>query len=176
MDTNSSALSTQHSTLKSKSTIYALTILVIILCTGLYGFSQFLKKEIINAVLQYQINIENPPNNIFAISTLDQKLSSGKYLPRSTRFIGKLSNEEGPVIYFNSIQTPDGKTKEFLAKSNLNINGGRQDKSGGVSAKIGKTLNRQTKSNVLGAIFKDSTNNEKARVLPRGYAIKIEVE
>lgn len=156
---------------------FFLILLIFILGTVLYGYTQFLKKETILAVLQQQINLENPPDVIFAISTYDQKLSNGKNIPRGTRFIGKLSKTNDSLqINFNSIQIPDREKEDFPAKSNLNIQS--QAQTSGVSANISKTLYRQTKSNVLGAIFKSPGNSQEltSQILPRGYTLKIEIE
>ena len=153
------------------------TVLSVILVTGLYAYSQFIKKEIIQAVLQYQINLENPPNAIFAISTFDQKLSDGKNILRGTRFIGMVTKEEsGYLINFNTIQTSDGKKDQFLGRSNLNTKSNL--KVGGVSGKISKTLYERTQTNVLGAIFKapNESQNSNSLILPQGFTIKIEID
>lgn len=149
----------------------------LILATVLYGYSQFGNKEIVSAVLQHQINLENPPGAVSAICTSDQKIASGKNIPKGTRFIGKLSKEgNGFQIYFDSIQTPNGQRGQLLAKSNLNVQSIGQ--TGGVSAKIGQTLYRQTQNNVLGAIFKSSSPNQQpvGSILPKGSEIKIEID
>ena len=155
---------------------FILAISVLAFATILYGYSQYLKKEIISAVLQYQINLDSPPSNIFAISTSDQKIYNKKNLPKGTRFIGKLARGEGGyVIYFDTFQIQEEKSEHISAKSSLNEI--EELKSDGVSAKIGKTLYKQTQSNVLGAIFKGSNKSGKINnsILPRGYSIKIEI-
>ena len=152
------------------------TMLVIVFATALYGYSQFLKKGMISAVLLQEIDLKNPPDPVLAISTYEQNLPDGKNLPKGTRLIGKLASEEnGYVIYFNEIQSVDGKRYQFLAKSNLNLKESEGGK--GVSAKIGKTLYQQTKTNVLGAIFNNSNNIQTSRnsILPRGSILKIEI-
>ena len=156
---------------------FFLIISIFIFGTVLYGYTQFLKKETVSAVLQQQINLENPQDVVFAISTYDQKLSNGKNIPRGTRFIGKLS-KEGDIlqINFNSIQLPDREKEDFPAKSNLNVQS--QTQTSGVSANISKTLYKQTKTNVLGAIFKGSNLTEQSNgsILPKGSIIKIQVD
>ena len=152
------------------------TTLVIALVTILYGYTQFQKKGVISVVLLQEIDFSNPPDPVLAISTYDQNLPDNKNLPKGTRLIGKLANEEnGYVIYFNEIQTTDGTKSQFLAKSNLNLK--ENEDSKGVSAKIGKTLYKQTKTNVLGAIFNSSNNIQASRnsILPRGSILKIEI-
>lgn len=152
-------------------------ITILISLTVLYGYTQFLKKETISAVLQYQIDLSNPPDFVFAITTLDQKIASGKNLSKGTRFIGMLSKEgENYVVYFDTIQFSNGDKEPFVAKTNLNY--GEEAKLGGVSAKISKTLYKQTKSNVLGAIFKSSGEVQRtsSSVLPRGSTLKIEID
>ena len=44
--------------------------LALILLLGIfaYGYTQYLKKGIISAVLQYQIDLNNPPEQVYAIS------------------------------------------------------------------------------------------------------------
>src|SRR3989338_4584411 len=152
------------------------SIFIFLTLSGLYAFSQYLKKGTVNAVLQYQVNLDNPPENIYAISTVDQTTQSGKTLPKGTIFIGTLNKEEGiPVIYFNSIQPAGRKTENFIAKSGLKVI--QSGQSTGVSAKLGKTIHQQTKTNVIGAIFHNSSSNSRetvSSVLPKGYAIKIE--
>ena len=151
--------------------------LILVLGIFAYGYTQYLKKSIVSAILQYQIDFNNPPDQIYAISVSEQTLPDGKKLEKGTRFIGKLNKENtGYVIYFNTIQNPDGKTKPVIAKSTLisNVLG----QATGVSAKIGKTLYKQTKTNVLGAIFHNpqDTNEFQSSVLPQGSSLKIEID
>lgn len=155
---------------------FILPILILTFATILYGYTQYLKKETISAVLQNQVNLDNDSNAVFAISTLDQNLPSGRNFPRGTIFTGKIAKEDGYKIYFNSYQTTDGKQFDFSAKTSLNMKA--ETPSSGVSAKISKTLYKQTKSNVLGAIFKTSQDalQHEGTLLPKGYLIKIEVD
>ncbi len=161
-----------------KKIVIFTAIFVFLTLIGLYAFSQYLKKGVVSAVLQYQVDLDNPPENIYAISTIDQITPSGKTLPKGTIFIGTLNKEEGiPVIYFNSVQPTGGKIENFIAKSGLKV--AYSEQSSGVSAKLGKTIRQQTKTNVIGAIFHNSSNNSgeiASSVLPKGYAIKIETE
>lgn len=148
----------------------------LLILTVLYGYSQFIKKGVISAVLQYQIDLKNPPNLVFAISTFDQKLPDGKWLLKGTRFIGNLTKEgDDFIIYFNTIQTTSGKKEQFFAKSNLSVK--ESLVAGGVSARIGKTLYQQTKTNILGAIFNSSNNIKQlpSLVLPRGAVLRIDI-
>ena len=163
--------------MKNKSKFGILLALVLVLGVFAYGYTQYLKKADVSAVLQYQIDLNNPPEQIYAISLSEQVLPDGKKLYKGTRFIGKLNKEENRyVIYFNTIQNPDGKSSQVIAKSNLssNVNG----QAGGVSAKIGKTLYKQTKTNVLGAIFYNSQDAKEfpSSVLPQGSSLKIEID
>ena len=151
--------------------------LVLLVVFGLYGYTQFVKKSFVSAVLMHRIDLSNPPEAIFAITTNDQNLSDGKMLPKGTKFIGKVNTEsDGYVIHFNSVQTSDGQTMQLLAKSNLNIKQVKQES--GVSAKLGTTLHQQTKTNVLGAIFNNPqiNQNENGSILQRGSYLKIEID
>ena len=154
-------------------------VLALILVLGVfaYGYTQYLKKSTVSAVLQYQIDLNNPPEQVYAISLSEQTLPDGKKLEKGTRFIGKLSKEENKyVIYFNTVQNPEGDAKQVIAKSNLSSNVTGQ--AAGVSAKIGKTLYKQTKTNVLGAIFRNSQDAKEfpSSVLPQGSPIRIEID
>ena len=149
--------------------------LVLFFVTIVICYSQYLKKGVASAVLQHQIDLSNPPVSVFAISTSDQKFSDGKILPKGTKFIGNVGKgADGFIIYFNTIQTPEGKREQINAKSNLKVS--ESQSKGGVSAKIGKTLYKQNKSNVLGAIFTNpsAANNLSGLMLPRGSIVKIE--
>ena len=151
--------------------------LIFILGIFAYGYTQYLKKGAIWAVLQYQIDLNNPPEQIYAISLSEQTLPDGKKLNKGTRFIGKLNKEDaGYIIYFSTLQSPDGGTQQVIAKSSLSSNVSGQ--AAGVSAKIGNTLHRQTKTNVLGAIFHNSQNAKEfpGSILPQGSSIKIEID
>ena len=145
--------------------------------TALFAYSQFIKKETIQAVLQYQIDLENPPDAVFAISTFDQKLNNGKNIPRGTRFLGMLVKEEdGLTINFDTLQSTSGKKEKIMAKSLLNVKG--EIKTTGVSAKISMTIYERTQTNILGAIFKgpNDKQNLDTPVLPQGFIIKIEID
>ena len=151
--------------------------LILLLGVFAYGYTQYFKKSLVSAVLQYQIDLNNPPDQVYAVSLLEQTLPDGKKLAKGTRFIGKLNKEDvGYVVYFSSIENPEGKTRQVVAKSNLSSNVSSQ--TGGVSAKIGNTLHRQTKTNVLGAIFHNSQDIKEfpSSVLPQGSPIKIEID
>lgn len=153
--------------------LHGLLLLVLITFTIVYGYTQYLNKSLISAVLQYKIDLRNPPDQIFAITTFDQRLPSGKSILKGTQFVGKLaSDNQKLVIYFDVIKDATGKGEQFTGKSNLNLN--EELKSDGVSAKIGKTLYQQTKTNVLGAIF--YTGNVSQQILPQGFKLKIETD
>lgn len=161
----------------TKSKLGMVLVLILILGVFTYGYTQYLKKGSISAVLQYQIDLNNPPEQIYAISLSEQKLPDGKELKKGTRFIGKLSKEGNKyIIYFSTIQNPDGESQQVIAKSNLTSNVSGQ--AAGVSAKIGKTLYKQTKTNVLGAIFHNSQDAKEfpTSVLPQGSPLKIEID
>lgn len=151
--------------------------LILVFAIVVISYSQYLKEGLISAVLQYQIDLNNPPNFIYAVSTSNQILPDGKQLPKGTRFIGMLAKEEkGIVIYFDTVQSLSGKKNPIIAKSFLSSKA--SDRIEGVSAKIGKTLYKQTKSNVLGAIFTKGVSKAEdfsASILPQGSHLKIEV-
>lgn len=150
--------------------------LILIIGTTLFAYSQFAKKGTLSAVLLHKVELTNPPEFIFAITTSNQTLPDGKAIPKGTRFIGKFSREEsGTKIYFNELQTTDGKKLQILGKVLLNTP--IDKKVGGVSAKVGRSLQQQTKSNVLGAIFNNPAINQfTGSVLPRGSTLNIEID
>ena len=151
--------------------------LILVLGVFAYGYTQYLKKGTVSAVLQYQIDLNDPPKQVYAVSLSEQIFPGGKKLEKGSRFIGTLNKEEtGYVIYFNSVQNPNGETHQVIAKSSLSSN--VVDRAGGISAKIGKTLYKQTKTNVLGAIFRNSqgSNGAGSSILPQGSPIKIEID
>lgn len=161
----------------AKNKFGVILALIIVLGVFTYGYTQYLKKGTVSAVLQYQIDLNNPPEQIYAISISEQTLPDGKKLEKGARFIGKLSKEEnGYIIYFNTVQNPEGKAKQIIAKSSLSSNVTGQ--AIGVSAKIGKTLYNQTKTNVLGAIFHNPQDSKEfpSSVLPKGLSLKIEID
>ena len=153
------------------------SLLVIGLGSILFAYSQIFKRSTISAILQNQINVNAPPGFVYAISTADQSLVDGKVIPKGTRFIGMLSKEENNfTIYFNEIETFEGRKETFSAKTNLMLQ--QASSIGGVSAKIGKTLYQQSKTNVLGAIFSNASSDTEISpnaVLPRGSILKIEI-
>jgi len=159
----------------NKKRVILFSTLFLITISFLYAFSQFSNKKILQAALQQEINLNIPGNIVSAILTSDQKLSNDKFLPKGTKFFGKISKKENEfVIDFNSIQTTDGKKQNFYAISYL---GAKEEiKKGGVSAKISKTVYKQTRTNVLGAIFNSSDDLSKGftSTIPRGSIIKIE--
>lgn len=160
-----------------RSFIYWLLFFVLIISTIAIGYTQFAKKELITVILQHEVNLEAPSENIFAVSTSDQSLSNGKKIPKGTRFIGKVTKiYDDFIIEFNEIQTPDGEKEKFLAKVSLNIK--ETNQASGVSAKISKTLYKKTQTNVLGAIFTNpvSTQVLKGRILHRGTILKLEID
>ncbi len=161
----------------TKSKLGMMLALILTLGIFAYGYTQYLKKATVSAVLQYQIDLNNPPEQVYAISLLEQMLPDGKKLQKGTRFIGKLNKEDsGYVIYFNTTQNSEGKIQQVIAKSNLSSNISGQ--IGGISGKIGKTLYKQTKTNVLGAIFHNSQDSIElpGSVLPQGSPIKIQID
>ena len=145
----------------------------------LYCFSQSQQKGLLSLVLQNQIELNSPPELISAISTIDQKLPDGSNIPKGTKFTGMLISENNSyIIYFDSYEIPEGSKAQILAKSSICLKSERQ--AAGVSAKLGKTFQKQTKSNVLGAIFNTSSSNtanneEPSSVIPRGYSLRVEI-
>ena len=163
--------------MKNKNKFGIILALILVLGVFAYGYTQYLKKGFVSVVLQNQIDLNNPPDQVYAISLSEQTLPDGKKLQKGARFIGKLNKEENRyVIYFNTLQNPDGKNSQIIAKSNLSSNVTGQ--ATGVSAKIGKTLYKQTKTNVLGAIFYNPQDTKEfpSFVLPQGSSIKIEID
>ena len=162
----------------SKSIIYVLLSIFLVTVTAIYGYTQYTQKSIISTILQNPIDLNDTSSLISSISTSEHKLSSGIDIPKGTRFFGKLSKEENKyIIYFDSLQTPDGKTESFTAKSILDVN--NNNSKNGVSAKISKTLYKQTKSNVLGAIFYNNSSNvseSSKSILPQGHILKLEFD
>lgn len=134
-------------------------------------------KGTLKAVLQSDLNLNTPSSSVYAVSPSDQELSDGSTISRGTKFIG-MSSIEGDhiVIFFDSIQTLDGQTQQFIGK--LSISKIEDKQASGVSAKIGKTLYNQSKSNVLGAIFHNPGNGQDLdlSVLPKGSTLKIELD
>ena len=166
----------------SKSYQNSLTYLVLVLflsiLTVAYVYSKFNEKTTISAVLQHEVNLNNPSNQVFAIITSDQNLSDGKNIQKGTVFVGMVSKEEhGYSIYFNSIRNSKDTNEQINAKSI--ISPPQQNEDNGLSANIGKTLYRQTESSVLGAIFHNPQNNTRPvgnEILPRGTVLNVEVE
>lgn len=161
--------------IKQKPQLFFILLTIIIGTLSLYGYSQYYKKSFLSAILINKVDLSNPPDSVLAISSQDQKLFEGKTLPRGTKFIGRLVKEgNNYVIYFEDIQTSAGNKLGLSGKTNLNITPSQY--TGGVSAKISKTIHQQTQSNVIGAIFKNSgTPNSPGSVLERGTLLKIEV-
>lgn len=160
-----------------KNKLIILLVLIAVLGAFTYGYTQYLKKGEISAVIQYKIDLTSPPERVYAISLSEQSLPDGTVLKKGTRFIGKLSREEnGYVIFFDMLQGPDGEAKKIIAKSNLatSVTGPES----GISAKIGKTLYKQTKTNVLGAIFHNPQDGKEfpGVILPSGSHLKIEID
>ena len=96
-----------------------------------------------------------------------------------TKILGMLSKEESNfVVYFNKIQNKTGQFEEFSGHLNLQTKGEQQEKRG-VSEKIGKTFHKETKSNVLGAIFHNPPQRVKdlsSLVLQKGSVIEVQVD
>lgn len=142
-----------------------------------YGYTQFLNKETVPTILQNQIDLNNPPEFVSAVLTENHKLSNGKIIHKGSLFIGMITREENHfVIYFDSVQEPGGNKIKLLSKSNLNVT--TSNENNGISTKIGKTFHKQTRSNVLGAIFQNSqpgSDQSQDLVLPQGSALNIEL-
>ncbi len=160
----------------NKRKISFLLAMFLVLGIFAYGYSQYLKKGTISAALQYQLDLNDPPPQVYAVLLSDQVLPDGKKIEKGTRFIGMLSKEEtGFILYFGTAQNPTGKIWQIIAKSSLSSDiPGEQS---GISAKLGMTLYKQTKTNVLGAIFRNSPgiNVTRGSIIPQGSPLKIEV-
>ncbi|MBI1859102.1 MAG: hypothetical protein HYR97_08340 [Candidatus Melainabacteria bacterium] len=157
------------------SVVFALLLIAFVVA---YAYSQFVEKSIISAVLQYQVNLDSPPNAIFAILTQEQKLPMGQKLQKGTRLIGMIDMKEnkGFEINFTAIQKVDGDQESFSGKAIFET-----DDLGdvaGISSNLSKTFHQKTKSSVLGAIFTTNKNVKEniGSILPRGTTLKIEVE
>ena len=164
--------------MKRKSLLFVVLSIILVISTIAYGYTQFAKKSIISAVLQHKVDLNNPPNSISTITVLEQELPNGKILKKGSRLIGTISkNEDGYTITFNTLQPPKGKKLQISAKANLSTNSAVADK--GISAKIGDTFHKQTKSTVLGAIFHStagSRNTLAGSTITRGTRLQIEVD
>ena len=157
--------------------VFSSIFVIIIVLTALYSYSQYLKKYYVQAVLNQNIDLNNPPVLVNATSTQDQKLSTGTVLQKGSSLNGMLVNEQGKwIIEFTEIRTTTGKNEDFYGKSVLDLT--TKEISKGVSAKIGNTVRHQTKTNVLGAIFQTNTDviQESKGILPKGYILKIETQ
>ncbi len=154
-----------------------LFVFVIIITVGFVVLSSRSSgpKGQISAVLQAELNLSSPPPSVSAISTSDQPLPDGTTLPRGAKLLGSTSVDgNNLIISFDSVQTLDGQTQNIIGK--LVISKADDKQESGISAKLGKTLYNQSKSNVIGAIFynpggKDSNTS----ILPKGSILKIEV-
>lgn len=170
-------LSTSKESIK-KSTLYFLLSVLLVACTVVYGYTQYTQKSVIPVILQNQIDLNDTVGLITTLSTAEYKFSNGKALPKGTQFIGMLAKEENKnIIYFDSYLVPDGEKEAFTAKSILEIKS--EGKKNGVSAKISKTLYKQTKSNVLGAIFYSNSTNAaetNQQFIPQGQTLKLEFD
>ena len=158
--------------------LYTFVLVMLATFSAIYSYSQFSKKEIITAVIQEDVNLNDFPKQVSAILTIDQQLSSGKNIPRGTRLIGSLNKEENNlVIRFNEFEMPNGKREQIYGKV---VFAGSEDKNkAGISSKISKTLYHQTRSNVLGAIFYGNSGkieNISGDILSKGRSIKIEID
>ena len=157
---------------------YLVLILFLTALTIAYGYTKFIEKTSITAVLQHEVGLDNESGSIFAITTFDQTLSDGKNIPKGSVLIGMINKEQGGYsIDFNSVRSVKGTNEQINAKSTISYSQKNEDT--GLSANIGKTLYRQTESSVLGAIFHNPQNNIKSTgndILPRGTVLKIEIE
>lgn len=164
--------------IKQKSKITILAFFIVILAGSVFILSSNSGgKGTISAVLQTDIDLSSPSESISAVSTADQQLSDGSVLPRGTKLTGKTSLEgNNLIVFFDTIQTLEGQSQQFIGK--LTINKIEDKEASGVSAKLGKTLYNQSKSNVLGAIFYNpgSSKGVSVSVLPKGSVLKIEVD
>lgn len=155
------------------SSIFALILLAVLI---LYGYS--LEKGLVSVVLQYQIDLEDPPDIVYAIVTKPQKYSKDFNLSKGTRFFGKVQKFENGefIIDFDTIQWTNGKKEKFTGRTVFDSKEGEQ--AIGISSKIGKTIYQKTKTSVLGAIFSASPVAQRVEgsILPRGTELNISVE
>ena len=160
--------------MKSKKNIITSVIgtLVILLFVIVYGYS--LERKTISAVLQYQTNLENPQSVIYAVVTKPQKLPNGKTLQNGARLIGQIQKTNNNFeIHFHTVQLANGKKENFSGKTTFNSEIGSN--TAGISSKIGKTINEQSRKNVLGAIFGiPESSKPEGLVLQRGSTLLIE--
>lgn len=159
-----------------KISFYSILFLVLII-TSLYGYTQFVKKTMIYVVLKQRIDLNYPPKNIYAVTTFDQSLPDGKKILKGTNLIGNLVRDNGNfTIFFNKMQQLDGKNKIISGKSTIKTK--QDEKAQGISARLGKTLHKQTKTNIIGAIFQSSDTYQApiSSILQRGTNLKVEIE
>lgn len=154
--------------------LYAVLFLILLI-TSLYGYTQYAKRNIIHAVLKQRIDLDNPPANILAITTFDQTLYNKRKIPKGTRLFGNLIKDNDTyTIFFNRMQEVSGKETSINGKLVLARS---HDKAHGISAKLGKTLHSQTRTNIIGAIFQNpQTQSSVIPVLQSGTSLKIEIE
>src|SRR3989338_10466835 len=94
-------------------------VIAIIFLIVAYGYS--LEKKIISAILQYQTNLENPQNIVYAVVTKPQKLSSGQTLQPGVRLIGEIQKiGDNFEIHFHTVQLASGRKEKFSGKTTFN--------------------------------------------------------
>lgn len=165
--------------MKRNKTFPAILLSVgLILFVVVYGYSQFLEKKYISAALQYQINLDAPPETVFAILTNNQSISKNETLPKGTRLFGKVKvHDENVEIYFDAFQKPGKGKEQFSGK--VIFEAEDSNAAQGISSKLGKTFHQKTKSSVLGAIFttsKGASSDSITSILPRGTSLKIAID
>lgn len=162
---------------KNKIIIGGILAVILIGLIILFGYTQFLEKSTIQVALQHQVDLSNPPGSVFAIVTKPQKLKRGVEFEQGTRFIGKVEKEDKNfVIYFDSLQRLSGKKERFNGK--VTFVPKEVKPGGGISSRLGETIQERTKTSVLGAIFSvpQSVQAEDGAILPRGTTLFIEVQ
>ena len=161
----------------NKKIIYVVLFFLFAVLFVTISYSQFFKKETISTVLRYEVNLEDENPRVFAITTFDQKLSSGKILPKGTRFSGRLTKDQNDfVLSFDTIEKIDGTSEQISGRTIFaNV---ETHEPGGVSQRISNTLYEKTRTSVIGAIFSNPPKNQKivGTILPRGTNIKIEID
>lgn len=155
------------STIKKITTTFLVVFVTIV-------FSLSAKADVVEAVLQYKIDVTNPPNIISAITTYDQKLSTGQSIPKGTRFLGKINKEEaGIIISFDLIKNTVGSENKVTAQSV--IADSEVVNHSGISGELGDAMREKTKSSVLGAIFHSNSTTAENSYIPRGTKLKIKI-
>lgn len=150
----------------------------LLIITNLVSKSYSQSPNHVSCILQYHLDLANPPSSVFAVTTEDQRLPSGKILLKGAKLIGKLSKYESDSveIEFNTLQLSTGLQEKIIGYSYISTKNIQQ--AGGISGKAGTAFNNQAKSSVLGAIFVQPETGKRpiGTVLPRGTRLDVKLQ